>query len=257
MTQFLQHPLHTFFWVDLGVPDVDVVRTFYTNLLGWQEEAVQIEQWTYITFTVDNKAVAALYAMAPGQLALGYPVAWMPYLRVADVDALTAQVQQLGGKVLRGPFDVGDQGRTSAIQDPTGATLYLWQPDQLQGAQLLNQPGALSWVELATPASAQAEAFYGQLLGWEATAQMIGDERYVTFHNQGQPVAGLFEQPDQPARWRVYFGVHDCQATAQRVGELGGAVLVPPTLIPTRGRFAVLRDPQGVGFAIVEQPTGV
>lgn len=254
MNQLLQHPSHTFSWVDLGTPDVTAVRSFYTALFNWEEKVTQIDQWTYVKFAVDDKDVAALYQIASGQVAVGYPVAWMPYLWVEDVDAVTEQLKLLGGKVKRGPFDSGDQGRTSSVLDPTGAMFYLWQPRQHRGAQLLNNPGALTWVELATTDIAQAEQFYNQLLGWEPMAQMVGDERYVTFYQNGQPVAGMIEAPDQKSRWRVYFGVKSCDATAARASTLGGEIAVPPTDIPGRGRFAALRDLQGVGFAILELP---
>jgi hypothetical protein len=32
---------------------------------------------------------------------------------------------------------------------------------------------------------------------------------------------------------------------------MGGEVMVPPTDIPNIGRFAILNDPQGAGFAVI------
>lgn len=252
MSQLPQHSPHTFFWVDLGTPHVTPSRSFYANLFGWGEQADQIDQWTYVKFLVEGQDVAALYQIASGQIDLGYPIAWMPYLWVEDVDAATERLKLCGGKVKRGPFDAGDQGRTTSALDPTGAMFYLWQPNQHRGAQLLNHPGALSWVELTTPNLARAEQFYVDLLGWESVAQRVGDERYVTFYQNGQPVAGMVEAPDQAPRWRVYFGVKSCDATAAHASALGGEITIPPTDMPGRGRFAALRDPQGVGFAILE-----
>jgi uncharacterized protein len=250
--ELTQHPPNTFFWVDLGTMHVDAAQAFYAGLFAWEVHTTQIEQWTYVKFTVAGKDVAALYQMAPGQAALGYPMAWMPYVWVEDVDACTAQVKALGGKVLRGPFAVGNQGRTSAVQDPTGATFYLWQPGQHRGAQLLNQPGALAWVELATSDRLTAAAFYTRLLGWGAQTQEMAGERYTVFIQPDRRVGGMVEEHNRAPIWRVYFAVADCAATAQRAGALGGAVVIPPTPIIGMGRFAALRDPQGVGFAIIE-----
>ena len=250
--ELTQHTPNTFFWVDLGTTHYEAAQSFYANLFAWEVQATQVGQWTYVKFAVDGKQVAALYEMAAGQVTAGYPVAWMPYLWVEDVDACTEQVKALGGKVLRGPFDVGDQGRTSAVQDPSGATFYLWQPGLHRGAELLNQPGALAWVELATPDPSAVEAFYTRLLGWDAQTQDMAGERYTLFSQAGQRVAGMAEELGQVSAWRVYFAVTDCAAVADRAEKLGGGVSIPPTPIPGMGRFAALCDPQGVGFGVVE-----
>ena len=47
----------------------------------------------------------------------------------------------------------------------------------------------------------------------------------------------------------------DCEATAAKVTATGGQVRVPPTEIPV-GKFSVLGDPQGGGFAIVQLAQG-
>jgi uncharacterized protein len=38
----------------------------------------------------------------------------------------------------------------------------------------------------------------------------------------------------------------------KRAEALGGRALVPPTDIPKVGRFSVLTDPQGAGFAVIK-----
>ncbi|HEY7626053.1 MAG TPA: VOC family protein, partial [Ilumatobacteraceae bacterium] len=53
-----------------------------------------------------------------------------------------------------------------------------------------------------------------------------------------------------PNHWLVYFAVDDCDAAAERVGELGGEVTMQPTDVPP-GRFALVKDPQGAMFGII------
>jgi hypothetical protein len=48
----------------------------------------------------------------------------------------------------------------------------------------------------------------------------------------------------------VAVAVADCDTGAARAAELGGAVSVPPTDLPT-GRFAVLNDPQGAFLPVI------
>ncbi|MGR9105465.1 MAG: VOC family protein [Gammaproteobacteria bacterium] len=241
-----------FRWVDLGTSQVDAAQAFYSALFEWELHATRVGQFRYIQCAVDGKDVAAMYEMVPGQAALGYPVAWMPYLFVDQVDACTAKVAALGGKVLRGPFDVDEEGRTSAIQDPTGATFYLWQPRRHQGAQLLGKPGALAWMELATSDPTSAEAFYSGLLGWDARTHRMHGIGYTIFSEADRRIGGMVEEHDQAPLWRVYFAVSDCANAVRRAESLGASTRVPATSIPGLGRFAALRDPQGVGFAVVD-----
>ena len=52
------------------------------------------------------------------------PSFWQSFLGVADVAAAVAQVRELGGDVIREPFDSGF-GKMAIIVDSTGATVTL------------------------------------------------------------------------------------------------------------------------------------
>jgi predicted enzyme related to lactoylglutathione lyase len=55
-----------------------------------------------------------------------------------------------------------------------------------------------------------------------------------------------------PSFWTVYFDVANCDETAAHARKLGAAVVMAPTDIPDVGRFAVLKDLEGAGFAIMQ-----
>jgi predicted enzyme related to lactoylglutathione lyase len=55
-----------------------------------------------------------------------------------------------------------------------------------------------------------------------------------------------------PPHWMIYITVADCTERAARAGQLGGQICVPPTDIPNVGRFAVIADPQGAAFALIQ-----
>jgi uncharacterized protein len=59
--------------------------------------------------------------------------------------------------------------------------------------------------------------------------------------------------PGTPNHWHVYFAVADADATVARATELGGSILVEPFDTPV-GRMAVIRDPQGATFSIIQPP---
>jgi predicted enzyme related to lactoylglutathione lyase len=55
-----------------------------------------------------------------------------------------------------------------------------------------------------------------------------------------------------PPHWLPYFAVENTDKIVARSGELGGSVIMPATDIPTVGRIAILKDPQGAVFAVIK-----
>jgi predicted enzyme related to lactoylglutathione lyase len=51
----------------------------------------------------------------------------------------------------------------------------------------------------------------------------------------------------------VYFTVANTDDTVKRAQELGGKVMAPAQDIP-QGRFAVLVDPWGAAFGVIQNP---
>ena len=84
----------------------------------------------------------------------------------------------------------------------------------------------------------------------------LGPMSYTSFTLNGIGVAGLDTMPepldDLPPQWAVYFAVARCDDTVEAATALDGTVRIPPTDIPGIGRFAVLNDPQGGTFCIVQ-----
>ena len=59
------------------------------------------------------------------------------------------------------------------------------------------------------------------------------------------------EMGNAPPHWMSYVSVSDVDASATKVTELGGTIIVPPTDIPDVGRFSVLTDPTGSAISII------
>ena len=83
------------------------------------------EMGTYTMFKKGEQPVGGMMAMPP-DCGEGVPPHWMSYIAVDDVDASTAKVEQLGGKVRVPPTAIPNVGRFSVITDPTGATISLF-----------------------------------------------------------------------------------------------------------------------------------
>jgi len=251
------HPPGIFCWTELATSDADAARTFYTRLFGWEHHDDEVAPgMVYTMLMKGGKNAAALYGMNDEMKAAGVPPHWLSYVSVADVDASVARAESLGGKVVREAMDVMDLGRMAVLQDPTGAVFALWEARKAIGAQVLNEPGGVSWNELMTPDVDEAGSFYTKLFDWGADVMPMGEFKYTVFKRGDQSAGGMMAiTPDMgqvPANWMIYFGVDDCDRTAKEARSLGATEIVPPTDIPDVGRFAVLQDPQGAPFAVLK-----
>ncbi len=255
MTEMTAYTPGTFCWVDLGTNDAEAAKKFYAELFGWT--AIDMPAGPDMIYTmcqIEGKYVAALYQQGPQEQ--GVPPHWNSYVSVASADETAAKVKSAGGTVMGEPFDVLDSGRMAMIQDPEGVFVGAWQPRNHIGARLVNQPGTLSWNELATRDAQKAAEFYTKVFGWEAQTQDYGGTPYTLIMNSDRQNGGIMQMTeawgDMPPHWMVYFAVADCEASAEKAKSLGGKIAVPPTDAGEVGRFAVLQDPQGAVFSIIK-----
>ena len=62
------------------------------------------------------------------QMIPGGGSAWMPYVRVDDIDQSTKKAKKLGATICKDVTEVEGMGWLSIISDPTGAMIGLWEP---------------------------------------------------------------------------------------------------------------------------------
>jgi predicted enzyme related to lactoylglutathione lyase len=55
------------------------------------------------------------------------PSYWMPYFQVANCDASSAKVKELGGSIMVGPQDIPNTGRFAIASDPQRAIFAVFQ----------------------------------------------------------------------------------------------------------------------------------
>ena len=100
------------------------------------------------------------------------------------------------------------------------------------------------------------------MFGWSTETFAFGDAEVDLFSlpgyvggEPGQPVSREVvavmapTESDAPSYWKVDVWVADADAIAERVGELGGQVVVAPYDIPGF-RQALLADPDGTIFSV-------
>lgn len=257
MATMTQHAPGTFCWTQLGTTDEAAAKKFYEGLFGWKAETTSASGRPLTLLTKGGKAIGAMIEQSPDQ----GPPSWTSFVAVTDVAKTAEAARGQGGKVLIEPYDVSPNGRFAVFQDPTGGVVAAWQAGTKPGAEILGEPGAMVWNELITTDSAKAGAYYERVFGWKAEAMPMPGEAgrtYTIFKRPGNDtgVGGMMtatpEMKLTHPYWMLYIAVDDTDKTAARAEELGAKIMMRPTDIPTVGRFAVIKDPQGAWFSILK-----
>jgi uncharacterized protein len=116
-------------------------------------------------------------------------------------------------------------------------------------------PGVPCWVDTSQPDPEAAARFYGGVFGWEFHDAMPpgAGGAYLMARLRGEEVAAVGSIPEgapRMAAWNTYVLVESADATAAKVREAGGNVVMEPFDIPEAGRMAVLADPEGAVFCV-------
>ncbi|HEY1146621.1 MAG TPA: VOC family protein [Allosphingosinicella sp.] len=124
---------------------------------------------------------------------------------------------------------------------------------------MTNPPGSFIWYELMTEDVDAAIRFYGAVIGWTARdSGMGGGNPYHLLSADGVDVGGLMKIPAEAKSagmkpcWLGYVGVENVDAAVDKAKGEGASVHVPPTDIPNVGRFAMIADPQGAVFYMMQ-----
>ncbi len=110
-------------WNELATDDAEAQIAFYTSLFPWTVagEMPMPGAHIYKFLTCDGRGIGAIGSMkAPGA-----SNAWVPYFRVADIEAAQSAVRDNGGTILQGPHEVPGGDVILVTRDPAGAKVGL------------------------------------------------------------------------------------------------------------------------------------
>jgi predicted enzyme related to lactoylglutathione lyase len=241
-------------WAELASPDLERSKDFYCELFGWYCYTLTADIGEYEVFTlgdVQGPEVGGMQSLADDS----QPASWTCYFRTDDIPACLDTVRAAGGLVLVEPTDIADLGQMALCADPEGADFALWYPYRLQGAGVVDEPGAMCWVELAGHDVEGERRFYGEVFGWRSVTRDYYSSGYTNWKVGDWSVAGMVPMQEWwpagfPAHWTPYFWVADCDDATARAAELGARVRVQPVDIRP-GRFSVVTDPTGARLALL------
>jgi uncharacterized protein len=112
--------------------------------------------------------------------------------------------------------------------------------------------GTPCWVDYGAADLDATKAFYASVLGWEYSGGEPEFGGYLTVMRNGRMAGGMGPQqdPDDPPRWTTYFAADDAAATAAKIKDAGGRVLVEPMQVGPMGTMVIALDPQGNPFGL-------
>lgn len=253
-----EHHIGKVIYVELVTPDLVVSKQFYGELFGWTFSDVQFGGRRYAEAFLNGYPVAG---MVQKDIPAGEhrQPAWLTFIAVHDVDSAKIIALQHGAKVLFEPHDIPNRGRQAVFADPQGAIFAVLASSSGDPPDVLAAPGEWIWSSLITSDPDTDAAFYQTLFDYEVfdlpadkgtLHLMLASDNYARASVNSIPVNKLNAHP----HWLNYIRVEDADKMTAKVLALGGHVLVEPRVDRHGGKVAVVADPQGAPFGLLEWP---
>ena len=242
-------------FVELVTPDIPGAERFYGQLFGWTFRDIQAGSVTYAQASLDGRPVAGLIHRNVPAGQQRQP-AWLTFIASRDVDATRTLAVQQGAKVLAEPHAVPDRGREAVFADPQGAVFAVVASTGGDPPDELAEPGEWIWSSLITSDPEHGAAFYQALFGYDvfelgdtdAQHLMLATEDYARASANGLPPG----KPNARPHWLNYVRVDNAVEMTAKAVALGGRVLVEPRDDRHGGKVAVVADPTGAPFGLLE-----
>ncbi|MFI6655084.1 VOC family protein [Streptomyces sp. NPDC050523] len=103
-----------------------------------------------------------------------------------------------------------------------------------------------------------AKTFYGEVLGWTFGESSSEYGNYTQAYADGKAAAAVvppMSGQEGHSQWCLYFASADAAATAAKIRDNGGEVLMEPMQVGEFGTMCLSRDPSGVAFGVWQAGT--
>jgi hypothetical protein len=251
-----EHHVGKVVFVELVTPDLAAAKQFYGGLFGWTFRDIRSGNTEYAAASLDGHAVAGLIhkEFSTGE---HHQPAWLTVIAVRDVDSTRDLAVQHGAKVLFAPRSLPDRGREAVLADPQGAVFAVLTSTSGDPPDVLAAPGEWIWSSLITRDPDADAAFYQTLFDYEvfnlpgdegAQHLLLATDNYARASANSWPASN----PNVHPHWLNYVRVEDADEAAKKAVALGGRILVEPRLDRHGGKIAVIADPAGAAFGLLE-----
>ncbi len=253
-----EHHVGKLIFVELVTPDLAAAKQFYAGLFGWTFRDIQAGGTKYAEALLDGSPVAGLIQKNVPASEHRQP-AWLSFFAVNDVDAAEKVALKNAAKVLFAPHSIPDRGREAVFADPQGAVFAVLASSSGDPSDVLAAPGEWIWTSLITTDPETDAAFYQKLFGYEvfelpasegSQHLLLASDNYARASVNTLPA----NRPNVHPHWLNFVRVEDTVKMTAKVVALGGRVLVEPRIDRQGGKVAVVADPSGAPFGLLEWP---
>ncbi|MGO9378102.1 MAG: VOC family protein [Dissulfurispiraceae bacterium] len=251
-----EHHVGKLILVELVTPNLAAAKQFYAGLFGWTFSDIQAGGTEYAEAFLDGRPVAGLIHKDLPAGEHRQP-AWLSFFALRDVDAATKVALQSGAKVLFAPHSIPNRGREAVFTDPQGAVFAVLDSSSGDPSDVLAAPGEWIWSSLITSDPDTDTAFYQKLFDYEvfelpasegAQHLLLASDNYARASVNTVPA----NRPNAIPHWINYVRVEDAVKMTAKVVALGGRVLVEPRIDRHGGKVALVADPLGAPFGLLE-----
>jgi len=251
-----EHHVGKIVWADLVTPDLVSAERFYGGLFGWTFQTIHAGESDYALASVDGRAVGGLYQkpIAAGEHKQS---AWLTFIAVGDVDAAKRAALANGAKVVSDAKSYPARGRQAVLSDPEGAVFAILASSSGDAPDYLAAPGEWIWSSLLSEDAGTEAAFYQTLFSYDVFDLASDDGReHVILASDGFARGSVNSFPTGAARrhahWLNFIRVDNTNDVVAKVLAAGGRILVEPHPDRHGGQVAVVADPAGAPFGLME-----
>jgi len=155
---------------------------------------------------------------------------------------------------------------TAALLVAACSTVPINLPPVTERPTNVREPGKIIWHDLITDTPTESRRFYEELFGWEfehigPNFGAVASANYMLIRHDGELIGGMIDESRldttaEISQWVVLMSTNDIDKAVATLRAAGGTVFTPPTDLADRGRIAVVTDPQGALFALLETKDG-
>ncbi len=243
-------------WADLTTPDLAAAEKFYGALFGWTFQHIGTGKLNYAVIMLEGRPIGGMVEK-PIPAGQQRQPAWLTFLASADIDAAKRLAASHGAKVLADIKDYPLRGRQCVLADPEGAVFALLASSSGDTPDYLPATGDWIWSSLHAKDAGAEAAFYQDLFGYDVFDLPSEDgleHLILSTDNYARASANDLARGGARRRshWLNFVRVNNAAQLVDKATALGGRVLVQPRVDRHGGMLAVLADPAGAPFGVME-----
>jgi uncharacterized protein len=251
-----EHHIGKMVWADLVTPDLAAAEKFYGGLFGWTFHRIRAGSFDYAVAMLDGRPIGGLVEK-PIPAGEHHQSAWLTFMAVGDIDSVKRTAVAHGAKILADSRTYPMRGRQCVLSDPEGAVFAILASSSGDSPDYLPVTGEWIWSSLHAKDAGAEAAFYQELFGYDVFELPSDDDsEHLILSSDNYARASANSLAGGSSRrhphWLNFVRVDNAADMTAKVIAMGGHVLVEPRVDRHGGMLAVVADPAGAPFGLME-----